>query len=279
MKIFITGGTTGIGWSLAKAYLEEAHTVGICGRHLDKVPQEARKGGEEAGAYGDRLKCYEVDVRDREKLQKTIREFAQGDIDMVVANAGISGYTKSPSVDFDLARKTMDINLGGVMHAFEVAQELMVPKKRGHMVAVASVAGMVGLPRAGAYCASKAAVLKLCESMAIDLAPYGISVSAIAPGFVNTPLNRNGNIPFMPWIMPADKAAKKIKHSLERKRRLFTFPWQMKMAICVLEKMPRGLYHHLARLFFSLAICCGLLTTSGCLSSPPPSLSTSFGLL
>ena len=239
MKIFITGGTSGIGLALAEMYLNEGHHVGICGRNLDKVPSKLRN----IHRY---LKCYQVDVTDREGLHDAVCEFAKGHLDLMVANAGISGRKKSPLVDFAHARKIISTNVNGVLNAFEVAQKLMIPQKKGHLAAISSIAGMAGLPRSGAYCASKAAVIKLCESMCIDLAPLGIHISVILPGFVKTPLTRTNNYP-MPWIMTSKKAAKKIKSALASKKKIIIFPWQMKIIMCCMEIMPRRLYRFLAR--------------------------------
>jgi short-subunit dehydrogenase len=237
LNIFITGGTTGIGLALAKLYLEEGHRVGICARNLSKFPVEIRNKYKQ-------LYCYEVDVTKREDLHRAVNEFANGELDMIIANAGRSVGTKSKTPQFSVASEIIDINVKGVLNTFDIALELMLPKKKGHLVATASVAGFMGLPGAGAYSASKAAVLKLCESYAIDLKPLGINVTAIAPGFVDTPLTQQNNHK-MPFLMPAEKAARLIKRALEKKKVLYVFPRRMKWAVAILEKMPRCMYRSL----------------------------------
>jgi short-subunit dehydrogenase len=217
VNIFITGGTTGIGLALAKLYLEEGHHVGICARSLEKFPVEIKNKYK-------LLKCYQVNVVNREELRAAIIDFAAGDLDLVVANAGRSVGAKSKTPQFSIANDIIDINVKGVLNTFEIALELMMPKKKGHLVATASVAGFIGLPGAGAYSASKAAVLKLCESYAIDLKQFGISVTALAPGFVDTPLTQKNNHK-MPFIMNAEKAARLIKRAIEKKKVLFVFPF------------------------------------------------------
>lgn len=242
VNIFITGGTTGIGLSLAKLYLEEGHRVGICGRNLSKFPIEIRNKYKQ-------LYCYEVDVTKREELFLAVRDFAGEDLDIIIANAGRSVGAKTRTPKFGVSNEVIDINVKGVLNAFDVALECMIPKQKGHLVATASVAGFVGLPGAAAYSASKAAVLKLCESYAIDLKRQGISVSAIAPGFVDTPLTQKNNHK-MPFLMGADKAAKLIKRAIEKKKVLFIFPIQMKILITILDKMPRSWYRALMGLKF-----------------------------
>ncbi|MFA6236506.1 MAG: SDR family NAD(P)-dependent oxidoreductase [Bacteriovorax sp.] len=234
MNIFITGGTTGIGLALAKLYLEEGHRVGICGRNIEKFPVEIKN------KYR-LLKCYQVDVVNREELRHAIHDFAGNDLDIIYANAGRSVGAKSKTPEFSVANDIIDINVKGVLNTFEIALEMMMPKKKGHLVATASVAGFMGLPGAGAYSASKAAVLKLCESYSIDLKKVGIHVSAIAPGFIDTPLTQQNNHK-MPFIMSSEKAARLIKRAIEKKKALYVFPLRMKIIVAILDKMPRSLY-------------------------------------
>lgn len=242
MNIFITGGTTGIGLALAKLYLEEGHRVGICARNLSKFPTEIRNKYKQ-------LHCYEVDVTKREELYNAIHDFSPVELDMVIANAGRSVGVKSKTPQFSVANEIIDINVKGVLNTFDIALEIMLPRKKGHLVATASVAGFMGLPGAGAYSASKAAVLKLCESYSLDLKRHGIHVSAIAPGFVDTPLTQKNNHK-MPFLMSAEKAAKLIKRALEKKKVLYVFPFRMKIVVSILDKMPRSLYRMLMNLKF-----------------------------
>lgn len=242
MNIFITGGTTGIGLALAKLYLEEGHRVGICARNISKFPMEIRNKYKQ-------LSCYEVDVTNREELYKAIHDFAPTELDIVFANAGRSVGAKTKTPQFSVANEIIDINVKGVLNTFDIALEIMLPRKKGHLVATASVAGFMGLPGAGAYSASKAAVLKLCESYSLDLKRRGIHVTAIAPGFIDTPLTQKNNHK-MPFLMSAEKAAKLIKRAIEKKKVLYVFPFRMKMIVSILDKMPRSMYRLLMNLKF-----------------------------
>jgi short-subunit dehydrogenase len=234
VNIFITGGTTGIGLALAKLYLEEGHRVGICARNMSKFPSEIKNKYK-------LLSCYEVDVTNREELYKAIHDFAPKELDIIYANAGRSVGRKTKTPQFSIANEIIDINVKGVLNTFDIALEIMMPRKKGHLVATASVAGFMGLPGAGAYSASKAAVLKLCESYSLDLKKFGIDVTAIAPGFVDTPLTQKNNHK-MPFLMSSEKAARLIKRAIERKKVLYVFPFRMKMVVTILDKMPRRLY-------------------------------------
>jgi short-subunit dehydrogenase len=237
VNIFITGGTTGIGLALAKLYLEEGNRVGICGRNLAKFPSEIKNKYKE-------LHCYELDVVNYEELSKAVRDFAGDDLDIMIANAGRSVGVKTTIPTYSASVDVFDTNVKGVLNAFDVALSTMLKKNKGHLVATASVAGFVGLPGAAAYSASKAAVLKLCESYNIDLKSKGISVTALAPGFVDTPLTQKNNHR-MPFLMNADDSAALIKKAIEQKKALYVFPFKMKLVMMLLEKMPRAMYRKL----------------------------------
>ena len=241
-SIFITGGTSGIGLDLAKLYLEEDNRVGICGRDLSKLPNGIME------KYPN-LKAYECDVTDKEKLSESILDFSKEGLDLVLANAGVSLGEKKDIPDFSGGRKLIDINVQGVLNTFEPAIDIMLKNKKGHIAAVSSVAGFVGLPGGAFYCASKAAITVLCESLGMDLKKYGIAVTCICPGFINTPLT-DKNSHGMPWVMKSEKGARKIKKALDKKTKLFIFPWQMKILITYLNKMPRFCYRMIMELPF-----------------------------
>ena len=143
----------------------------------------------------------------------------------------------------------MNINVGGVLNSFEAALNIMRPQRSGQIVAIASVAGMVGLPGAGAYSASKAAVLTLCESYAIDLAQENITVTAIAPGFIDTPLTQK-NKHDMPWLMSSEKAVLKMYSAISKKKALYVFPVPMMILMFILSRLPRSWYSFMMQLPF-----------------------------
>lgn len=237
MKVFITGGTSGIGLELAKLYLEEGHEVGVCGMENDNISPSLAK-------EFSRLSIFEVDVVKRDELRAVVYEFSQGKLDLMVANAGFAVGGNGTVPCFDVAREIVGTNILGVINTFEVAFEIMRVQGNGHLAAMASAAGMVGLPRVGPYCGSKAFVLKLCESLAIDFKQFGIRVTAIAPGFIDTPMTQKNHCR-MPFLMPAAQAAFLIKRALNRKVALYIFPWQIKIVIYILDRMPRWTYRWL----------------------------------
>lgn len=239
MRVFITGGTTGIGLSLAQLYLKEGHDVGICGRDLNKLSSDVKSH--------PRLKCYQVDVRVRNEINLAVGDFSQMGLDLMIANAGrsVGGKTKTPN--FDASIDVINVNVLGLLYTFEAALKYMIPARRGHLVGIASVAGMVGLPGASSYSASKAAVIKLCESYSLDLASQGIDVTTIVPGFIDTPLTQK-NDHSMPFLMDSSEGARRIKAAIKAKKVVYIFPLRMKIVMTLLEIMPRSLYRRLMKL-------------------------------
>lgn len=241
-SLFITGGTTGIGWSLAKLYLEEGHRVGVCGRSLSKLPAEA--------AGYKNLKSYEVSVTDAPKLRSAIEDFALEGLDIVVANAGISHGSKTKWPDEQRIREIFDTNIQGTLNAFFPALDIFKERGAGQLVTIASVAGFVGLPGASAYSASKGALIILGETFALDLPKWGIHTTTICPGFIDTPLTRK-NDHSMPFLMSSEEGAKRIKRAIDTKKVLYVFPKRMALVMHCLRRIPRFLYRTFMTLPFA----------------------------
>jgi short-subunit dehydrogenase len=127
------------------------------------------------------------------------------------------------------------------MYAFEAALDIMIPRGKGQLVAISSVAALNGLPGTSAYSATKSAVLKLCESLHIDLRQFNIDVTAILPGFVDTPLTQKNAHP-MPFKMTAPKAAEKMVRAIDKKKMLYGFPFILYTVLRLLSILPRPWY-------------------------------------
>lgn len=244
--IFITGGTTGIGWALATHYADAGYQVGICGRDAAKLPANF-------SADYPCITFYQTDVIEKQQLANTVENFIAahgGRLDIMIANAGRSTGSKQQIPDFSVVENIIDVNINGVLHAFAIATQQFLKQTgpvKGHLVALGSVAGFIGLPGTAAYSASKAAVLTLCESFAIDFPQHGIAVTAIAPGFIDTPLTQK-NDHKMPFMMSADKAAQLIKRAIDKKKPLYIFPLSMRLFITFAAVLPRAWYRGMMRL-------------------------------
>lgn len=242
-SVFITGGTTGIGAELAKYYVEKGWKVGVCGR--DKLKFE-----ESFTHLRESISFYQVDVANRDEVKNAIKEFSGPiGLDLLIANAGIGYKFKTKVPDFEFSYKMVHVNLLGVMYAFEAALDVMIPRSKGQLVAVASIAGYNGLPGVSAYSATKSAVQKYCESLHLDLRQFNINVTTINPGFVDTPLTKSNHHP-MPFLMDPTKAARLIGRAIEKKKMTYHFPFLFAGVVRLVGILPRTWY----RFLFSLKI-------------------------
>jgi short-subunit dehydrogenase len=220
---------------LAKLYVSQGWRVGVCGRDQSKYEENFQD-------VRDSVSFYCVDVANREELKNAVAEFAKSSgLDVLIANAGIGYKFKTKVPDFDYSYKMVHVNLLGVMYAFEAALDVMIPRSKGQLVAISSIAGLNGLPGVSAYSATKAAVLKYCESLHLDLRQFNICVTTICPGFVDTPLTKSNRHP-MPFLMEAPKAARLIAKAVEKKKMVYAFPFFFSSLVRFLGILPRTWY-------------------------------------
>ncbi|MGE3609319.1 MAG: SDR family NAD(P)-dependent oxidoreductase [Bacteriovoracaceae bacterium] len=240
-SVFITGGTTGIGMELAKLYQRQGWKVGVCGRDRQKFEENFQ-------TVRENVTFYQVDVANREEVKQAINDFSKSiGLDLLIANAGIGYKFKTKVPDFEYSYKMVQVNLLGVMYAFEAALDIMIPRGKGHVVAISSIAGYNGLPGVSAYSATKAAVLKFCESLHLDLKKFNIDVTTICPGFVDTPLTQANHHP-MPFLMPAPKAAELIAKAIRKKKMIYAFPFFFSSVVRLISILPRTWYRALFRI-------------------------------
>ena len=233
--VFITGGTTGIGMELAKHYLSKGWKVGVCGRDKGKFDESFQ-------VKEDNLSYYPVDVANRDALKAAIADFSKSiGLDLLIANAGIGYKFKTKVPDFEWSYKMVHVNLLGVMYAFEAALDVMIPRSKGQLVAISSLAGYNGLPGVSAYSATKAGVLKYCESLHLDLRQFNINVTTICPGFVETPLTATNNHS-MPFLVKAPRAAELIVRAIDKKKMVYAFPFFFSTIVRILGMLPRTWY-------------------------------------
>jgi short-subunit dehydrogenase len=247
MKVFITGGTGGIGKGFALHYLSQGFEVGICGgTQKDFI-----------AAFPDRhsaLSFYEVDVTNRPEINQCIKDFSKGNLSLLIACAGINNgepHNDRP-LNFDREIKIIDVNLLGTIHAFEAAISIMQPLNQGQLVAVSSAAGLAGMPEAPAYSASKGALITYCEALSIRLKKNNIKVTVLAPGYIDTPLARSTVKHFETKsnTMTVEQAVPLMVSAIERKDILYIFPTNLKIISVILRFLPRKFYHRIAFFFF-----------------------------
>lgn len=237
MRIFLTGASSGIGAALAHHYAATGATLGLAARHQRRLFDLA---AELSGVHA----TYSLDVADAPALQAAAADFiAQfGCPDIVIANAGISVGTLTGEVeDLPAFRRVLETNVLGVVHTFAPFIQAMQARGSGTLVGIASVAGIRGLPGAGAYSASKAAVISYLESLRVELRGSGIQVVTILPGYIATPMTAKNPYP-MPFLLSADIAARRFARAIARGTSYVVIPWQMGWVAKLLRLLPNPLF-------------------------------------
>ncbi|MDD5250912.1 MAG: SDR family oxidoreductase [Rhodocyclaceae bacterium] len=239
-RIFLTGASSGLGAALAHHYAARGAVLGLVARRGDKLREVAASL---PGAH----RIYALDVADAAALARAATDF-MADIglpDIVIANAGVSvGTLTAEADDLPEFRRVVDTNLLGIVHTFAPFVAPLTAAGRGTLAGVASVAGIRGLPGAGAYCASKAAAIAYLESLRVELRATGVKVVTLAPGYVATPMTAANPYP-MPFMLPAAAAARRLARAIAGGRSYAVVPWQMAIVAKLLRLLPNALFDRL----------------------------------
>ncbi|MEO1089462.1 MAG: SDR family NAD(P)-dependent oxidoreductase [Pseudomonadota bacterium] len=231
--VLITGASSGLGAALARTYARPGRRLTLWGRDAGRL-DAAAASGKAKGAVVDQTI---VDVTTEPQVAMAMAAAdANQPLDLVIANAGIAGANDAPAAGADV----IAVNLLGTWHTATAAIRSMRPRRRGQLALLSSLAGERGLPGAAAYSASKAGVRVLAEAWRAELAPVGLRVSAVCPGFVDTPLTRRNRFA-MPWLLEADDAAERIQRGLAADRARIGFPWQLDLLTRLAARLPADL--------------------------------------
>lgn len=237
--VFITGASSGIGQALAWRYHHVGWRLALSARRGPAIEQWAR----ERGIPADRYAVYEADVARTDDILAAARACIarQGLPDVVIANAGVSiGMDTAVREDIDVMARILATNTVGLAATFHPFVQPMSLRGGGTLVAIASVAGIRGLPGQGAYCASKAAAISYCESLRGELRASGIKVITICPGYVATPMTAANRFP-MPFIISADDFAARTFRAIESGTSYRVIPWPMAIVAKLLRLLPNAL--------------------------------------
>lgn len=186
--VFVTGGATGIGFATARRFAEEGASVAIMGRRASVGEQAAH----ELRAAGGRAVFTKGDVAREEDVVRCVREAIDvfGRIDILVNNAAMSVPVDFVAADTDEWKPVFDVIAFGTYYCTRtVARHMIEAGIRGSIVNVSSINAYRALPASSHYNAAKGAMDQLTRCTAVELAPYGIRVNAVNPGFVDTPMS------------------------------------------------------------------------------------------
>jgi NAD(P)-dependent dehydrogenase (short-subunit alcohol dehydrogenase family) len=238
-RVWIIGASSGIGRATAHALHAAGALVGVSARHTEALEAFVR---EHPGA-----KALPLDVTDAAQVQQATRSWlAQaGALDLVLYCAGHYRAMVASAFDLDDALRHQQVNVVGALHVLDaVLPVLRAQAAQGapaHLGLVASVAGYRGLPQSLAYGPTKAALINLAEALYLDLAPEGVGVSVINPGFVETPLTAQNDFQ-MPALIDAETAAREILAGWRDGRFEIHFPKRFTRVLKVLRPLPDAWY-------------------------------------
>ena len=219
--IVITGGSSGIGAALARRYAAPGRILHISGRDAARLQDVA----DDLRGRGAAVDAHRVDVADRDAMASWLIGLDdRTPVDLVVANAGISGGTSGGEEGEAQARRILAVDLDGVLNTVHPLIPRLVARRRGQIALISSLAAFRGYTGAPAYCAAKAAVRVYGEGLRGVLRADGVGVSVVCPGFVRSRIT-DANDFRMPFLMDADKAARIIERGLARNKARIAFPW------------------------------------------------------
>ena len=177
----ITGATRGIGAAIAKAALDGGDKVVVTGRDIGKLQSQFV-------SYGDKVLALTLDVNDEAQAQAAVKAACAqfGSLDVLVNNAGYGQLGLFEEISTAEIRQQFDTNVYGSMNMARAALPVMREQRRGHIFNLSSIGGIVGFESASVYCASKFAIEGFSESLALEVARFGIHITIVEPGFFRT---------------------------------------------------------------------------------------------
>lgn len=238
--VVISGASSGLGLALARHYLQQGAIVAAFARRADKLQALSAE-------FPQQVYTYPLDIRNSRAIDHAAEHFMlqAGIPDIVIANAGVSiGTLTTHPEDNDNFQQVIDTNVCGIMQLFQPFLSAMQQRNSGSLVGIASVAGLRGLPGAGAYSASKAAAISYLESLRVELHHSGLNVTTICPGYIRTPMTDINPYP-MPFLLEPEDAARRISRAISRQASYCIIPWQMAIVGWVLKRLPDWLYDRL----------------------------------
>lgn len=185
-RAMVTGGSSGIGLAMARALLQAGVEVAIVNRNAES----GRKAVAELGREGDRVMAVTADVSQVEEVEAAVERTEEelGPLDILVNSHGINIRKKALDFEAEEWRKVIDINLSGAFYTCQAVGRRMIERGRGRVINISSVASRIGLANLAPYCASKGGLSQLTKTLALEWASQGVTVNAIGPGYIRTPL-------------------------------------------------------------------------------------------
>ncbi|KMQ59509.1 3-oxoacyl-ACP reductase [Chryseobacterium angstadtii] len=236
MNVFIAGGTSGMGYALALHYLKKGYDVGICGRNPEKVPENCPEN----------LNIFQADVSEPASIDTAVQFFLKGgkSLDIFINCAGSYAEDVAGKISYEEAEEMLQTNVLGTVNCFETARKAMRKQNKGSIAVIASVSGILEYEKSSLYTKTKRSVIQMADAYRRALKPFGISVTAIAPGYVDTEKLRqlnNHDLGKKPFLTDVETAVAIISTAIEKQEKLVIFPVKMKWLMKSLSLLPSSL--------------------------------------
>jgi short-subunit dehydrogenase len=239
--VIVTGASSGIGEATARRLARDGMRVTLAARRADELARVAR----EIAAAGGQALATPTDVRERSAIGRMVSATLDrwGRVDVLVNNAGLGYSSRVADLDPAQLREQVDVNVVAVIECAQAVLPAMIAQRSGHIINVASIAGLIGLPGSTVYCATKFAVVGFSDGLRREVRGQGIRVSALCPGFVATNFSprlrqiaeaqaghtevatvREGRPERLPGVMKASYVADRIAGIIARPQRRLVVP-------------------------------------------------------
>jgi short-subunit dehydrogenase len=235
--VWIIGASSGIGRALAIELAARGAVLALSARSIDKLGDLVLK-------IGQAHTFHPLDVTDPASIEKAIAAFPRIP-DRVIYMAGQYEPMAFSEMNLDKARSIVDVNLTGAINVISLILPLLLQRKSGQIAITASVAGYLGLPKAQPYGATKAALINLSESLALELRDTGIDVKVINPGFVRTDMTAKNTFS-MPMMIEPEAAARAIADGLTRGGFEIHFPKRFTWLVKIMSWLPQCIFSKMA---------------------------------
>lgn len=238
--LVLTGATSGLGRALALHYAAAGRRLSLTGRDGPRLLEVA----DACRALGADVETAQLDVTDAGAMADWLHSCdGVAPVDLLIANAGIGGaaaLAPRGGEDGAQARAVLAVNTLGLVNTVTPLLPPMRARGKGHLVLVGSLQGLIGLPHAPIYSASKAAVRIYADGLRRLVRADGLRVTTVLPGFIDTPMSQSLGMA-RPFLWPADKAARRIAQDAARGARYCIFPLPLRVAVGLGRVMPAAL--------------------------------------
>ncbi|MGB0899867.1 MAG: SDR family oxidoreductase [Psychrobium sp.] len=238
-SIVITGASSGIGEALAHEFASRGYNLALCARRTEKL--EALRTELSSRHNNLKIITLALDVNELDSVPVVLNNIKAelGQIDIVVANAGITGVRRTGSGDLTKDKQVLQTNLFGAIATIDASVAIFREQGFGHIVGMSSFSAFRGIPGSAAYSASKAALTNYLQAVGTELFRKKIKVTAIHPGFIKTEID--DNIDKFPFVISADKAAIAMANAIEKGKSDVVVPsWPWAVLRSVMPKLPES---------------------------------------